>query len=67
MPHFMEKSSCICRLIPLLSDKVGHFKLGTSSVNSNVRGAGDAAADVKKCLKVRQKLGTRYFFKISKF
>ena len=25
MPHFMEKSSCICRLIPLLSDKVEHF------------------------------------------
>ena len=25
MPHFMEMSSCICRLIPLLSDKVGHF------------------------------------------
>ena len=25
MSHLMEKSSCICRLIPLLSEKVGHF------------------------------------------
>ena len=29
MLHFMEMLSCICRLIPLLSDKVGHFFLST--------------------------------------